>query len=237
MTDSERRLIERCAAVMVAKANSYNPDHFSATSPTAKERVIASMQHAFEATGIPLSVLAALFDKTWVAVPKEPTLNMVEAARENAADCFGDIWREMHTVAPAEPEAGDGERQMNETDPDHLVRVLASSGLAMLDRIDVLERENATLRTEFDTIRALTVQQQNAQIARLQERPTFHPTHRHVKYGTEYEVIGTAELEATCDPIYGSALQIYVCPDGKWRAREMTEFEGWFVKIISETEI
>lgn len=57
--------------------------------------------------------------------------------------------------------------------------------------------------------------------------------YRHVKRGTEYEVIGTAELQiATGDLVDGSVLVVYRGDDGKVWAREEDEFhDGRFVAL------
>lgn len=56
--------------------------------------------------------------------------------------------------------------------------------------------------------------------------------YRHVKRGTEYEVIGTAELQMSRDLVDGSSLVIYRGDDGKLWAREEGEFhDGRFIAL------
>lgn len=57
--------------------------------------------------------------------------------------------------------------------------------------------------------------------------------YRHVKRGTEYEVIGLASLQiATGDLVDGSSLVIYRGEDGQLWAREEGEFhDGRFVEV------
>lgn len=55
----------------------------------------------------------------------------------------------------------------------------------------------------------------------------WNPTHRHVKRGTSYEVIGEAELQQASrfGPTEGDRLTIYRGEDGKLWARASSEFE------------
>jgi hypothetical protein len=72
------------------------------------------VQHVLSAIGIPLSVLAALAEKQWQAVPKEPTDAMRRAGEMDGhifdsvmrpLPCFATSrWSEMLAAAPPEPE-------------------------------------------------------------------------------------------------------------------------------------
>jgi hypothetical protein len=66
----------------------------------------------------------------------------------------------------------------------------------------------------------------------------FNPTHRHVNRGTDYEVIGHAELQSACpvDPTEGDELVIYRGEDGKLWARVDHEFnDGRFKPLPAPT--
>lgn len=55
---------------------------------------------------------------------------------------------------------------------------------------------------------------------------------QHLKRGTEYEVLGLAELQMACDVVDGSALVVYRGDDGRIWAREEGEFlDGRFVRL------
>lgn len=59
--------------------------------------------------------------------------------------------------------------------------------------------------------------------------------YRHRKRGTEYEVIGTAEVQTASRIFEGDKLEIYCGEDGKLWARPHAEFhDGRFVPASSE---
>lgn len=68
--------------------------------PTLCVRCEYAARSIISSLGIPAAALNALAKGEAVVVPKEPTLEQVGRARDNAADCFGDIYREMLAASP-----------------------------------------------------------------------------------------------------------------------------------------
>lgn len=67
--------------------------------------------------------------------------------------------------------------------------------------------------------------------------PVWQPTHRHVKRGTEYRLIGTARIQSEIPLVDDSEVEIYVGKDGDLWARRKIEFhDGRFVPTAPASE-
>ena len=100
----------------------------------------------------------------------------------------------------------------------------------LADEIARLRAENEALRTERDAAREIYTAM--ARMHLPADSLAWRPTHRHVKRGSEYKVLGFASLQAA-EPCYETAaLVVYQGSDGKLWARPHDEFhDGRFAAL------
>jgi hypothetical protein len=111
--------------------------------------------------------------------------------------------------------------------------VRSASGFAAGLRAAEAEEHLLRLVCARDTL--LWVQQNEAAIKAALAKPV--PTHRHLRRGTLYSIVGEAELQAPSDRRIdeGDILTVYRGEDGKLWARHTEEFrDGRFERIDGE---
>lgn len=77
----------------------------------------------------------------------------------------------------------------------------------------------------------------DAEIAELRALTTWRPTHRHVKRGSEYMIVGAAELQASTDDLVdGSEMIVYRGKDGRIWCRQVDEFNDGRFEVLPPSD-